>query len=99
VFQTPVVLRLGGLLPAYSKPSNQIEKKRVSINGTVSDWASVRSGVPQGSVLGPILFVAFINNLPEAMSSVCSMYADDTKVYISVKDASNKAQLQDDLDS
>jgi hypothetical protein len=69
------------------------------VNGTASDWASLRSGVTQGSVLGPILFVAFINDLPEAVSSVCSMYADDTKVYSSVKDASNKAQSQDDLDS
>jgi hypothetical protein len=73
-------------------------RQGVSINGTVSDWASVRRGVPQGSVLGPILFVAFINDLPEAVSSVCSMYADDMKVYNTVKDASNKAQLHDDLD-
>jgi hypothetical protein len=59
----------------------------------------VSSGLPQVSVHGPILFVASINDLPEVVSSVCSMYADDTKVYNTVKDASNKAQLQDDLDS
>jgi hypothetical protein len=74
-------------------------RQRVSINGTVSDWASVRSGVPQGSVLGPVLFIAFINDLPEAVSSVCSMYADDTKVYNTVRNTSQQLQLQDDLDS
>jgi hypothetical protein len=74
-------------------------RQRVSINGTVSDWLTVRSGVPQGSVLGPVLLDAFINDLPEVMSSMCSMYADDTKVYNTVKDASNKMQLQNDLDS
>ena len=58
----------------------------------------MRSGVPQGSVLGPVLLVAFINDLPEAVSSMCSMYADDTKVYNTVKNPSQKVQLQGDLD-
>jgi hypothetical protein len=70
-------------------------RQRVSINGTVSDWVTVRSGGPKGSVLGSVLFVAFINDLPE----VCSVYADNTKIYNTVKDALNKVQLQDDLDS
>jgi hypothetical protein len=69
--------------------------QRVSVNGAVSDWAAVRSGVPQGSVLGPVLFVAFINDLPGVVSSLCSMYADDTKVYGAAKNAS---ELQVDLD-
>jgi hypothetical protein len=56
----------------------------------VSDWASVRNGVSQESVVGPDLFIASINDLPEVVSSVCSMYADDTKVYYTVKDAPNK---------
>jgi hypothetical protein len=52
----------------------------VSIDGTVSDRTSVHSVLPQRSILGPVLFVAFINDLPEAVSSVGSMYADNTKV-------------------
>jgi hypothetical protein len=56
------------------------------------------SGVPQGSILGPVMFVAFINDLPEVVSSMFFMYTDDTKVYNTVKDAANKMQLQDDLD-
>jgi hypothetical protein len=59
----------------------------------------VRNGVPQGSVLGPVLFVEFINDLLEAVSIVCSMYADDTKVYNTVRNTSQKVQLQGDLDS
>jgi hypothetical protein len=65
-------------------------RQRVSINGSVSDWASVRSSVPQGSVLGPVLFVTFLNYMPEAVSSVCLMYADDTKIYNTVKNTSKK---------
>jgi hypothetical protein len=50
-------------------------------------------------VLEPVLFVSFMSDLPDVLSSVYSMYADDTKVYNTVKDASNKVQLQDDLDN
>ena len=59
-------------------------RQRVCINGSLSDWAAVTSGVQQDSVLGPVLFVAFINDLPD-VGCLSSIHADDTKVYNSVE--------------
>ena len=57
----------------------------VNVNGILSDWKDVISGVPQGSVIGPILFVIFINDMPdEVKESVCKVFADDCKLYRNV---------------
>jgi ribonucleases P/MRP protein subunit RPP40 len=50
------------------------------ISGELSDWMVVIIGVPQGSVLGPVLFICFIYNMPDTISSMIFMYADDTKL-------------------
>ena len=73
-------------------------RQRVNVNGSYSEWSPVTSGVPQGSVLGPVLFVAFINDLPDVVESLCKLYADDTKLYSNVENIELREQIQKDLD-
>ena len=53
-------------------------KMKVCVRGSCSEWIDVLSGVPQGSVLGPLLFLIFVQDLPDWMNSI-KMFADDTK--------------------
>ena len=64
----------------------------------VSSWKPVLSGVPHGSVLGPIRFLVYINDLEEGVTGKILKFADDTKLFRKVKEIGDKQKLQDDID-
>ncbi len=72
-------------------------KQRVMVNGNPSSWVDVISGVPQGSVLGPVLFVIFINDMPEQIKSFLSLFADDAKLYAKSSTPEQQSIIQEDL--
>ena len=74
-------------------------RQRVVVDGEVSSWKSVLSGVPQGSVLGPILFLVYINDLEEGVTGKILKFADDTKLFRKVKEIGDNFFLQDDIDT
>lgn len=74
-------------------------KQRVVINGKASDWLHVTSGVPQGSVLGPLLFLIYINDIDSGVSSKISKFADDTKLGGKALTIGDCEDIQKDLDN
>ena len=75
--------------------------QRVMLEGEFSDWLPVTSGVPQGSILGPLLFIIYANDMPDCLSgeSKLALFADDSKLFRSMSSRSSSATLQSDLNS
>ena len=56
-------------------------RQQVRVHGAESSWETVKSGIPQGTALGPTLFLIYINDLPQSLSNECALFADDTTAY------------------
>ena len=75
-------------------------KQQVVLNGQHSSWDNVTAGVPQGSILGPLLFLIHINDLSNYLSSNCKLFADDTSLFSVVNNShTSAATLSQDLNA
>ena len=72
-------------------------RQQVRANGELSAFKPVLSGVPQGSILGPVLFTLYVNDIPAELETLISLYADDTKIYSAITSASSIESLKSDL--
>ena len=72
-------------------------KQRVTVDKSCSNWSRVRSGVPQGSVLGPLLFLIYINDIDERLLNKLLKFADDTKLLGSASNQTEVNRFQDDI--
>ena len=66
-------------------------KQRVDLNRQVCTWGNINAGVPRGSILGPLLFSIYINDLTEGLTTNAQLFADDTSLFSVVHDAQTSA--------
>ena len=90
-------LGIQGNIYKWVKSFLEDRQQRVIVNGTKSNWRTVTSGVPQGSVLGPVLFLIFINDLPDTINCTLKFFADDTKLYKVINTNEDSKNLQENI--
>lgn len=82
-----------GSLLAWIKNYLNNRKQRVVINGNFSQWTCINAGVPQGSILGPLLFIIYINDIVRDIQSTIKLFADDTSLYLIIDNPIDSATL------
>ena len=72
-------------------------EQSVFVNGANSSWKDVTSGIPQGSILGPVLFLVFINDMPDVIVVLIKLFAEDAKIYAVVSNQADNDKVQHSL--
>ena len=89
---------ISGLALGWVESYLSQRSQRVVLDGKHSDWIPVQSGVPEGSILGPILFTCYVADLPNQIQTSSLSYADDVKIFHRIKNPEDARSLQADLD-
>ena len=90
---------IDGKLLSWVKSFLYEHKKRVIVNESESEWTSVTSGIPHGSVLCPTLFLIYINDIEDAIHGLIRLFADDTKLYSPANTSLDVEKIQTDIDT
>ena len=88
-----------GKILSWLKSFLSNRKQRVVLGQNMSGWRDVTSGIPQGSCIGPLLFVIFINDMPDVVKHILKLFADDSKLISIIKNHNDLSSIQKDLDS